>query len=401
MKHVLVILVDAFRYDYLSKKETPFLHELSQQGSCYPLRPILGYSDAIRATIYTSAYPDEHNYWMAYRYSPETSPFHFYSRFGLIEYLPHRLKPWLKLALSKATGQGPIYNLPPRIAPFFDYTIRHDASSPNVFGAIPTMFDVFRNNGISFKHIESHKFGQLYFWYAKSVQKKISSTIASTAPDTQFIYLYLHYLDNGAHRFGTHSKRFRGELKEVDSLIKRSVEKARSIFGKIEIMVFSDHGMVDATQYINFEHLAKDKGMGKDFFFVTDSTMVRVWYLNERRRDEIRSTIEYSNCGHFLSEEEKEALHLDFDHRYYGDDIYLIAPPYNIFPNSISLLKPRAMHAYHPQLESQQGIAIFQGEILSQAKPIGEYVNLVDIMPTLLNTLGQNIPASCQGYSLV
>ena len=166
-------------------------------------------------------------------------------------------------------------------------------------------------------------------------------------------------------------------------------------------MIFSDHGMADAREYINFEELAKDSGFGKDFFFVTDSTMVRVWYLNEHRRDDIRAMVASSNYGHFLSAQERMELHLDFKHRYYGDDIYLVEPPYNIFPNSTSLLKPRAMHAYHPDLDSQRGIAMFKGEMLNKAKPKSDYVYLVDLMPTMLNVLELDTPPTCKGAPLV
>jgi len=401
MKRILAILVDAFRYDYLSKRDTPFLYELSRGCFCAPLRPVLGYSDAIRATIYTGAYPDEHNYWMAYRYSPETSPFKPYSRFGFIEHAPHSVRPWLKLALSKVIRQGAIHNLPPRIAPLFDYTMHHDATSPGAFGDIPTIFDVFRDSGLPFTHIASDRFGQFYFWFARSIQKKLPQAIERINPETQFIFLFLHYLDNAGHRYGTKSKMFRRELREVDLLIKNSVEKVQGIFGEIEIMIFSDHGMADAREYINFDELAKNSGFGKDFFFITDSTMVRVWYLNERRRDGIRALVASSNCGHFLSAQERVELHLDFKHRYYGDDIYLVNPPYNIFPNSTSLLKPCAMHAYHPNLDSQRGIAMFKGQMLNKAKPKGDYVYLVDLMPTMLKVLKLNIPPTCKGAPLV
>lgn len=401
MKRLLAILVDAFRYDYLSKRDTPFLYELSREGSCAPLRSILGYSDAIRATIYTGTYPNKHNYWMAYRYSPETSPFKSFSRFGFIDYLPYSLRPWLKLVLSKLMRQGRIHNLPPRIAPLFDYTICRDATSPGAFGDTPTLFDVFRENRLQFTYIASDQFNWLYFWFARSFQKKLLQAIERINPETQFIFLFLHYLDNAGHRYGTKSKIFRRELREVDLLIKNTIEKTQSSFGEMEIIVFSDHGMADAKEYINFEELVKDRGFGKDFFFVTDSTMVRLWYLNENRRNDIRLMVAGSNCGHFLSAQEKMELHLDFKHRYYGDDIYLVQPPYNIFPNSTSLLKPHAMHAYHPDLDSQYGIAMFEGEILSKVRPRGDCVYLVDLMPIMLKALGLNVPPTCEGALLV
>jgi predicted AlkP superfamily pyrophosphatase or phosphodiesterase len=60
LARVLAILVDALRYDYVTPQDTPFMYELGLQGVSLPLRPILGYSDSIRATIFTGTYPDKH-----------------------------------------------------------------------------------------------------------------------------------------------------------------------------------------------------------------------------------------------------------------------------------------------------------------------------------------------------
>ncbi len=50
---LVVFLVDAFRHDFLSEDVTPHLAALAASGLRRPLKPILGYSDAIRATFFT------------------------------------------------------------------------------------------------------------------------------------------------------------------------------------------------------------------------------------------------------------------------------------------------------------------------------------------------------------
>ena len=71
---LLVFLVDAFRHDFLVEEHTPNLAELAAGGLQRPLKPILGYSDAIRATVFTGHYPDETGYWMEYCYRPSNQP---------------------------------------------------------------------------------------------------------------------------------------------------------------------------------------------------------------------------------------------------------------------------------------------------------------------------------------
>jgi hypothetical protein len=65
---LLVFLVDAFRHDFLHRDVTPNLFNLAGTGIHRPLQPILGYSDAIRATFFTGRWPDETGYWMEYCY---------------------------------------------------------------------------------------------------------------------------------------------------------------------------------------------------------------------------------------------------------------------------------------------------------------------------------------------
>ncbi len=62
MKHVLAILIDASRYDYLSENDIPYRYSLSNRGFCAPLRTILGHSDAIGTTIFTAPCPQDYNY---------------------------------------------------------------------------------------------------------------------------------------------------------------------------------------------------------------------------------------------------------------------------------------------------------------------------------------------------
>ncbi|MDH4178112.1 MAG: hypothetical protein OEV72_11050, partial [Thermoleophilia bacterium] len=85
--------------------------------------------------------------------------------------------------------------------------------------------------------------------------------------------------------------------------------------------------------------------------------------------------------GRFLSAVELRELHLAFDGRLYGDEIFLLEPHTAIFPNFHSLLRPRAMHAYHPEGDEQQGIAI--------GLPASDgVVELVELAPHALRAVG-------------
>ena len=267
MTRLLAILIDGFRYDYLSPQHTPYLYSLHRAQSCPPLRPILGYSDAIRATIFTGTYPHKHNYWMGYKFSPQTSPFGVYRRFGLLDRLPSLVKPWAKMALSKVMERllkkrCTLRNMPVRLAHFFDYTTDLELTSPSAFGEIPTLFDLLRQKGRHFHCIDSSKLGWRYFWSARPLSKTLGQRLQKIDSETSLVYVYLHYLDHGAHRYGTQSPRFLRELREVDSLVQQTVETMEQAPGATETMIFSDHGMVNAPAFINFQWMLNDKRPG-------------------------------------------------------------------------------------------------------------------------------------------
>ena len=408
MKHLLVILIDAFRYDYLSKKYTPFIHSLSKKYSYLPLHPILGYSDSIRATIFTGAYPEDHNYWMMYKYSPETSPFRGFRPLSITDRFPDSffkrgfrffLSSILCRNLAKNNGYSELntHNIPFNVLGCFDYTLKKSMLSPGVFNDYPTIFDIMQQNNIKYVYIDSSKYGwRNYFASSSNVRGNLIDSIERLDKDIGLIFLYLHHLDHSAHRNGTSSPRFLRELRNMDRTVEAISEKAKKNFNDLDILIFSDHGMADATNFVDLSFLVKDRGFGKDYLVSLDSTMVRIWYFNHSKKEEIRNTLNRSKYGRFLSEEDKKKLKINFANRYYGDDIYLIDPPYNIFPNFVSWLKPYAMHAYHPNEESQAGMFIIMENETTNIKE----VKLIDIMPTLLNRLDFNPPKNCMGISI-
>ena len=85
---LLYVLVDAVRHDYVAPERTPYLDQLAGELGFARMRPLLGYSDAIRAAIFTGCPPDEHGYWMEYCYRPGQTPFGVLGRLGALDALP-------------------------------------------------------------------------------------------------------------------------------------------------------------------------------------------------------------------------------------------------------------------------------------------------------------------------
>jgi len=399
LKRLLVILIDGFRYEYVSEKNTPYLHSVGQTSFQSQLKPILGYSDSIQATIFTGAYPDEHGYWMKYKYGPASSPFKFLRLFRFIDRLPPNIfVRGAKFAFSITIGRLlakfkgysdlSLHNIPLRVIDSFDQSLRKSMFSREAFPGFPTFFDALGDNNIKYASIDASEFAWwLFFSSSVKVRQRLVKALDEVEQDTGLIFVSISNLDIFAHRKGLKSPLFWEELTNMDSTIKLVVDEMEQKFSdELDVMIFSDHGMEDTTHFVDLKELRQDEGLGRDYLVFFDSTIIQVWYLNQAKKQELRSRIESLSYGHFLSQQEKKELGLNFDDNGYGDDIFLLDAGYSIFPNFYSWLKPYAMHAYHPDIDSQRGIFMLWGEGIDVHKE--GPVLLVDIAPTILDILG-------------
>jgi hypothetical protein len=380
---LLYLLVDAVRHDYVDPQRTPFLAERAAELGFSRMRPLLGYSDSIRAAIFTGRYPDETGYWMEYCYRPGSPALAPLRRLAPLDRLPGDLARRVsKFALSQtlvrrqARRHGyahlSLRNLPYRALDRFDWTLRTDMTAPDSLGA-PTLFDRISAAGHEWRYLDASKLGA----------RRLLEEIDALSLETSFVFVYLHQVDMASHLFGIDSRLFDRALRRTDELARATVERMGRRLGPVESVIFSDHGMSPVDRVVGYPSLWRHPGFPSRFCFALDATMVRLWFEDdsEALQDEVRGIVSSTAAGRFLSVEERRSLHLNFVDRLYGDEIFLFEPRTAIFPNFHSLQRPKAMHAYHPDDLEQHGIAI-------GLKPDAETVELVDLAPHALLALG-------------
>jgi type I phosphodiesterase/nucleotide pyrophosphatase len=358
---LLVFLVDAFRHDFLDDDVTPNLAAMAAAGTRRPLQPILGYSDAIRATFFTGRYPDETGYWMEYCYRPTSSPWRGMGRFARLDRCPSDLAlRGIKLAASAVAnkavaGRQGLPHLSLRNIPFsaldrFDFTLAQPMTAPGCLG-FPSIFDVCTETGRPWAYLDASKARR---------GSDLLAQLDRVPADVGLIFVYLHQIDMAAHLVGIRSRLFWSRVRSTDGLLGRLHERARDRFGELETMVFSDHGMSELHQQIGLQDLLAHPGFPDRFFVALDATMVRLWFFDpsDRLRQDVRELVATRCPGRFLSDEDRARHHLRFDGRLYGDEIYLLPPGTAVFPNFHSYIKPKAMHAYDPADRDQWGIFI-------------------------------------------
>jgi hypothetical protein len=371
------VLVDAFRHDYLTPELAPRLSALAAAGASTRLRPILGYSDAIRATVFTGAYPDEHGYWMEYCYRPQAAPMRRLAVLAGLDRLPvdlvRRSIKWglSQTAVRRIAARAGYAHLSMRHFPFrslteFDWTLRQSMSADGALG-MPTLFDRLTDAGVSWRYLDA----------ARDGTRGMLRGIDSLASDTRFAFVYLHHIDMASHLLGVENALFSRAVRHTDRLTGEVVDRLRARLGDdVNLVVFSDHGMSQVRQTVAYPDLWTHQAFPARFCFALDATMVRLWFhdQDELLRAQVRNQVAAGAPGRWLSRGEQAELHLAFDGRLYGDEIYLLDPGVAIFPNFHSMLNPRAMHAYHPDDPDQQGIFIAPA-----GEPVSTPVELVDV----------------------
>jgi len=383
MRPLLYVLVDAVRHDYVGPDRTPYLAGLGAERGLTRMRPLLGYSDSIRAAIFTGAYPDETGYWMEYCFRPQETPLAPYARLAPLDALPWDFaRRGTKFVLSqtavrRTAEQNGYRHLSLRHLPFrslgeFDWTLRGDMSDDGALG-VPSIFDQVSSAGLRWEYLDSSKLRV----------RELLRRIEEVDQETAFLFVYLHHIDMASHLFGIESRLFERVLRRTDGLVAAVVDRATKRLPGVDVNVFSDHGMSPVDHVASYPALWRHPAFPTRFCFALDATMVRLWFHDDapELRNEIRATVAAGAPGRFLPQNELAALHLDFDDRLYGEEIYLLEPRTAIFPNFHSLLKPKAMHAYHPDDPEQQGIAIGLPSTAGTTE-------LVDLAPHAVRTLG-------------
>lgn len=358
---LVVFLVDAFRHDFLSHDVTPSLAALANAGVRRPLQPILGYSDAIRATAFTGRYPDETGYWMEYCFRPESSPWKGVARAaGLDRFPSERAVRALKfgasavatrtLAARRGLPHLSLRNIPLRGLDRFDLTLRQAMTEPMALG-FPSIFDTCTSTGRPWAYLD-----------ASTVRRgrDLLDQLETVPEDVGLIFVYLHQVDMAAHLFGIDSRVFWARVRSTDALVGALLAQARARFGPIETVVFSDHGMSELRRQVSLQDLLEHPGFPDRFFCAFDATMVRLWFHDDDAalREEVLDRVASRLPGRFLTDADRARYHLRFADRLYGDEIFLLPAGTAVFPNFHSYVKPRAMHAYAPEDQDQWGIYI-------------------------------------------
>ena len=210
----------------------------------------------------------------------------------------------------------------------------------------------------------------------------------------RLIMSYWDGTDSVGHLYGPDSQRNSEQILRQNNLLQDLITAIdqRKAWEHITLIVVSDHGMTEVTNYINLEQLLKISGIKAR---ISAGPAVAHLFLQE---DEIEQAIDFFNKQEHLRAYKKNDLPFSFhlNHPTRTGDLVITTEAPNMFS---SFGQPKGMHGYRPETSNMWGIFYALGAAVTP-KNIGP-VHQVDIAPTIANILGIEMPDDIQGKAVI
>ena len=384
------LLLDAFRQDYLSPENTPFLWKCAQEGEHYSgVEQSFGFCE--RTEILTGLPSDQSGFFTAIGFDPPNSPYADVGSLHLLNLAEQVVLPMLSLvpkrfgnkvhrrlrfyAQQYFRSRGismPSFMIPyPWLCNFALTEDRMDLRLPEAFPS-PSVLTLLTDAGRTYSYdtFTALGFSATY----TSDQERLNAVIDDLSRHKKDLYLtYIASADAHGHRLGPESAEFRTAIQALDNMLGHFVRQAEAAAPQNRYLFVGDHGMLTVTDEFNAEkeiqnllHEAKLKS-GEDVLYFLDSTMVRFWELTDRARQDLGDTLRksqaFGNRGAWMNISMARHFHAPWPDRRYGDHLWLADAGVLVFPDFYHRITPcKGMHGYDPRLPESQGICIHWGD---------------------------------------
>ncbi len=373
-------LLDAFRWDYLDARTTPFLHSCAAGGHHYQ-RVVPGFGFCERAEILTGKKPAETGYFTAIGYAPEMSPYRSLQTALRVLDLAERLIPirqasrLLRRLVRRMAAKQPHrmnpYRIPLDILHCFTLTEDYyDHRDPGAFD-VPTLFRLLEQRGESYFY---DSYTSLNFPRSSSDGERLAMVL-DAAKDRHSLYMiYNSTPDHFGHLYGAGAPETVAALRRMDGELEKFLGEFERHRPGSSYVFLGDHGMVEVEKRLDVGAIvrkaARSAGLRirRDYLYFLDSTLCRLWFLNERALRRLSGRLLESETlrsnGMFIDEAVARRESIPFGDRRYGDLIWWAAPGILVSPDFFHRRGElvRGMHGYDPRHQSSRGTCIVYGE---------------------------------------
>ncbi len=340
----LFLFIDAFGWE-VKQRHPDFLKGLIRDSK--PLETILGYSSACDPSIISGLTPAEHKLWSSYYYDPDGSPFKWTRPLALLPdvvfrrgRVRHQLSKWIKKRCG-FTGYFQLYAVPFRQLPLFNYAEQKRIWEPGGLPQGQTIFDRMTERGIPY-YVHDSDLGD---------EERLNNLLTDIQQQTiDFAYCSLGRLDGLMHAVGNDHPDIEELMQWYDQQFRKIISAAESNYDDIAWYVFTDHGMHNVVESYNLISDLEALGLkwNRDYVAFYDSTMARIWFLDDKAREPIIQCLDKHPKGRMLTDAELQEMGTFFEDHQYGDLVFLMNSGIQIVPSFMSTKAVKGMHGYHP-----------------------------------------------------
>lgn len=416
-KQLVILVLDAFRWDYVNSEDAPFLNEMAQKHTWgKKVKSASGFTQP--AAMFTGAQPENSDIFTLFDYNENKSAFMRVKKRKMLGLLFKSYAQLMKIPSFKvqkfvdntlmANILLPNANLfSPRIykpfgtpAEFLPYIYAEEENDSKLISEISsymsrnieTLQDMMFKNDIRFKFLMS----PVADGYATNV---IDDTVKKLKEDNQMdfdaYFFQFNDTDSLIHKCGPDTKEAKRIIKHTDSEVKRLYKEFAKNNEDVSFLVVGDHGMSTVTDNVDIldeiDYMLKINNLNAptDLVYWVDSTMARFWFHNENARQKVEKHIKnnqtFQKYGVIvddkISQEEKipkmgrQHAHL----AWWANEGILIEPCF--FRDSEDFVT-NGMHGYRSigSTEQTKGSMVFFGKNIEN-KNI-ENVDLIDVCAT-------------------
>jgi len=365
------IYIDALPLEYISIGST-FLAKLMNKN-VITLENIPGYSFGIQSTMLAGKLPQETKHWMPYIYVPELEQScnlgfyrnsHFQKLLSRFRYLPGPMKYAYELSLC-----NPLFGT-------FKKGVKLCGIPVQYLRKIHTYPYYYMNENPFFLEIKrtfKEKYDVDSYYLGHSLQDALDDLVELTKgisgkkiEQDLFLFLYIDDLDGVGHMHGVGTIRWFETLKKIDISLLYLYRLFHKLAKSVHLLIFSDHGMCNADEYIDIENLFRKYNLENSIYYFVDATLTFLWLDKKYKKESILKFINKKlgdRVRVFDIEADRSALQrygVYFGNREYGDLMIQTKLCKSFFPNFYSITRPlKGLHGFWPDEDVQQACMIF------------------------------------------
>ena len=300
MNKKVIILIDAFRWDYISKVYTPFLYSLSNNS--YYIKQIIpapGFCE--RTELFTGLEPFDSKMFLAYSFKSKTSKtlnLNFLQYLESLKISDYKFflfgkkisgKKLIRVLASKILNRN-FQLIPFDFIDFFELSADKYTMDDKKF---PLDNFIKKLNHLGIKY-SMNTFTGLNYKSSTDNERIELFKKEITDKSLGYHFLYLGEIDFLGHKYGPTQLKKSKELLNFDEKIKGIITSIKSISKNIEIQLIGDHGMSEIQSTYNIEaeinsffKLHKLKRV-KDYIYFLDSNYLRVWFFSDMKTNKLK-----------------------------------------------------------------------------------------------------------------